>query len=157
MTYSVLTPEQIRRLRQYGAEAPGRFPVADHAPPRPASARLVGRQTYDAADLAEISNSLVELNRGVAEVGAAFQRRQQARATADAADRAAGRLTEAQRAEVAQHSRAVSDAAAAQRSPISRINERNAEFWRCPTPGAQPRTPQAPALPPGFTPDASGR
>ncbi|ACB26124.1 hypothetical protein [Methylobacterium radiotolerans] len=137
MTYSVLTPEQISRLRQYGAETPGGFPVADHAPPRPAPARLAGRPTYDAAALAEISNSIAVVSRGVAEVGAAFQRRQ-ARATADAAREAVAALGRAS----VDYTRT---------GPIAAINARNAEVWGRKPAGVEPARA---ALPPGFTADA---
>ncbi|MCJ2069393.1 hypothetical protein MKK75_11420 [Methylobacterium sp. J-030] len=139
MTFvNLLTPEQISRLRQYGAEAPERFTVADHAPPARALAPMP-RPTYDAAKLAGIRDSLAEVGRGIAEVSAAFQRRQ-ARATADAAHeviRAQGR-------------------AAVDRlrtGPIAAINARNAEVHARKPAGA---TPTRPTLPPGFTADASG-
>lgn len=126
MTYSVLSQEQIKRLRAYGAEAPGSFPVADHAPPLPAPTP-VRRRTYDAAALAEITDGLAALGREVAATTAAFAR-QKAQATADSAARAAGRLTESERAAVLSRSHAVADAAAAP-NRLQAINARNAEVW----------------------------
>ena len=126
MTYSILSAEQIQRLRAYGAEAPGSFPVADHAP-RPAAPTLPRRPTYDADALAEINASLAAVSKGVAELGAAFARRK-AQATADAAARAAGRLTESERSDVLRRSHAVADAAAAP-NRIHAMNARAAEVW----------------------------
>ena len=130
MTYqNLLTPDQIQRLRAYGTEAPRSFPVADHAPSVPAPARR-RRPTYDAAKLGAILDGLNEVGRGIAAAKAAFTARQ-ARATADAAARATGRLTQAEQAEALRHSHAVADAAAAPNA-ISRINARAAEVWKRP-------------------------
>ena len=126
MTYSILSAEQIRRLRAYGAEAPGSFPAADHAP-RLAAPAMPRRPTYDAAALAEIADGLAAAGRELSEINAAFARRR-AQATADAAARAAGRLTESERSDVLRRSHAVADAAAAP-NRLHAINSRAAEVW----------------------------
>lgn len=139
MTFqNLLTPEQIQRLRAYGTAAPGSFPTADHAPPAPTPIIQDGR-TYDAAALAEISNGLAAAGRELAELGAAFQRRQ-ARATADAAHNA-----------ILAQGRAAIDRARS--SPTAMMNARAAEVHSRKVTGS----PAARSvLPPGFTADASG-
>ncbi|GAN52306.1 hypothetical protein ME121_6437 [Methylobacterium sp. ME121] len=127
MTYSILSAEQIRRLRAYGAEAHGSLPVADHAP-RLAAPAPRHRPTYDAAALAEIADGLAAAGRELSEINAAFAR-QRAQATADAAARAAGRLTESERSDVLRRSHAVADAAAAP-NRLHAINSRASEVWR---------------------------
>lgn len=126
MTYSVLSPEQIQRLRSYGAEAPGSFPVADQAP-QPAAPALPRRPTYDAAALASIADGLAAASRELSELNAAFARRR-AQTKADAAARAAGRLTESERSDVLRRSHAVADAAAAP-TRLHAMNARAAEVW----------------------------